>query len=69
MSLFSEPIIYTDLESIILLYKNGDLPEDQLAFPYQLSPEKVAWAHRDEIKRLSALVEAYPSSNQQKGKK
>ena len=60
--------VYTDLNSLILLYQNGDLPADELAWPYQAAPGKVAWAHRDELKKLSELGGAYPQANTQKGK-
>lgn len=64
----SNQTVYTDLNSLIMLYENGDLPADELAFPYNSGPGKVSWAHRDELKKLSALGGAYPTSNTQKGK-
>jgi len=64
-----EEIIYTDLEALVLLYRNGDLPEDQMAFKYNAAPGKITWIHRDELRKELALRGAYPSSNTQKGKK
>lgn len=64
-----EEIIYTDLNSLVLLYLNGDLPEDQMAFKYNAAPGKLAWAHIDEIKKQTALGQAYPGANTQKAKK
>lgn len=61
--------VYTDLNSLILLYQNGDLPADELAWPYNAAPGKITWAHRDELKKLSELGGAYPSANTQKAKK
>lgn len=65
----SSPIIYTDLESLILLYQNGDLPQDQMAFPYRQPSGTTAWVHRDELDKQLALRSAYPQANTQKGKK
>lgn len=64
-----EQIIYSDLDALILLYQNGDLPHDQMAFPYKQPSGTTAWVHRDEIKKQIALREAYPSANTQKAKK
>lgn len=61
--------VYTDLPSLILLYQNGDLPADEMAWSYQAGGGKVAWAHKDELQRLSELGGAYPSANTQRGKK
>lgn len=62
-------IIYTDLDSLVELYRNDDLPIDQMAFPYRMITGSTAWVHRDELKRQVALREAYPQANTQKGKK
>ena len=64
-----ERIVYTDLEALIILYQNGDLPEDQMAFPYKQLSGTTAWVHRDEIKKQLALRNAYPQANRQKAKK
>lgn len=65
----SERIVYSDLSSLIELYRNGDLPADELAWPYYAAPGKIAWAHRDELKKQMALGGAYPLANTQKSKK
>lgn len=64
-----EQIIYPDLDAVLLLYKNGDLPQDQMAFPYRQLSGTTAWVHIDEIKRQLALREAYPQANTQKAQK
>lgn len=64
-----ERIVYSDLSSLIELYRNEDLPQDELAFPYYAAPGKITWVHRDELKKQLALGVAYPSSNTQKSKK
>lgn len=64
-----ERIIYTDLNSLIELYKNNDLPEDQMAFPYRQPSGTTAWVHRDELRKQLALQSAYPAANTQKAKK
>ena len=61
-------LVYTDLNSIIELYKNGDLPIDQMAFPYAQPGGKTAWVHRDELDKQVALQMAYPQANTLKGK-
>ena len=61
--------VYTDLNSLILLYQNGDLPADELAWPYNVAPGKIAWVHRDELKKLVDLGGAYQQATNQKGKK
>jgi hypothetical protein len=66
------PVVYDDVTSILLLYKNGDLAEDQLIFPYYHSPAhkaagKVSWVHRDTLKNLLIMDGVYPGSNNQKG--
>lgn len=60
---------YQNIDVLIDLYRGGDLPEDELAFPYYIAPGKIAWAHRDELKKLSLLGDAYPKANTQKAKK
>jgi hypothetical protein len=62
-------LVYTDLNSIIELYKNGDLPLDQMAFPYEQPGGKTLWVHRDELDKQVALQMAYPQANTQKGRK
>lgn len=64
-----ERIIYSDLSSLIELYRNEDLPADQMAFPYRQPSGTTAWVHRDELKRQLALQTSYPAANTQKGKK
>jgi hypothetical protein len=64
-----EEIIYTDLNALVLMYQNGDLPEDQVAFKYNNPLGKIAWAHRDELKKQASLAAAYPTANTQKAKK
>lgn len=61
--------VYTDLQSLVLLYQNGDLPEDELAWPYNQAPGKIAWVHRDELKKMVMLGGAYIQASNQKGKK
>lgn len=61
-----DKLIYTDFNALLELYKNGDLPEDEIAFPYFSAPGKVAWAHRDELKKYNALGAAYPQANTKK---
>jgi hypothetical protein len=61
--------VYPDINALLLLYQNGDLPEDQMAFPYNAAPGKIAWAHKDELRKLAALSGAYPQANTQKAKK
>lgn len=65
----NEMIIYPDLNALILLYQNGDLPMEQMAFPYRQPSGTTAWVHRDELSKQSALQHAYPQANVQKGKK
>lgn len=65
----TDMLIYTDLASLIELYRNDDLPADQMAFPYKQPSGTTAWVHRDELKRQLALGTAYPQANTQKGKK
>lgn len=64
-----ERIVYSDLPSLVELYRNGDLPQDEMAWQYYVSPGKIAWAHRDELKMQLALGVAYPLANTQKNKK
>jgi hypothetical protein len=64
-----ERITYTDMNSLIELFKNDDLPQDQMAFPYKQPSGTIAWVHRDELKRQVSLQHAYPQANTQKGKK
>jgi hypothetical protein len=64
-----ERIIYPDLNSLIELYKNGDLPLDIMAFPYKQLSGSTAWVHIDELRKQLALQDAYPQANTQKGKK
>lgn len=59
-------IPYQDINALVMLYKMGDLPEDQMAFTYYSPTGKIAWAHIDEIKRQAALASAYPTANTQK---
>lgn len=64
--------VFDNLDVIKLLYSNGDLPEQQRIFPYYASPvdkraNKVTWVHRDHLKSLAALDNAYPNANTQKG--
>jgi hypothetical protein len=66
--------VFDDLDAIKLLYRNGDLPENQRIFPYYATPAdrktgKVTWVHQDHLKNLAALDSAYPQANTQKGKK
>lgn len=66
--------VYPDLDAIKLLYRNGDLPEDQRIFPYYASPadrikNKVTWVHQDHLKNLAVLDGAYPQANTQKHSK
>jgi hypothetical protein len=65
----TDMLIYTDLNSLIELYKNDDLPIDQMAFPYRQPSGTTAWVHRDELKKQVALQAAYPQANTQKAKK
>jgi hypothetical protein len=65
----TDMLIYTDLNSLIELYKNDDLPIDQMAFPYRQLSGTTAWVHRDELKKQVALQDAYPQANTQKAKK
>ena len=64
-----ERIIYPDLNALIELYKNGDLPEDQMAFPYRQLSGTTAWVHKDELRKQLALQDTYPQANTQKAKK
>jgi hypothetical protein len=65
----TDMLIYTDLNSLIELYKNGDLPQEQMAFPYKQPSGTTAWVHVDELKKQLSLQHAYPQANTQKGKK
>jgi hypothetical protein len=65
----TDMLIYTDLNSLIELYKNDDLPADQMAFPYRQPSGTTAWIHRDELRRQLSLQVAYPQANTQKSKK
>lgn len=60
--------VYTDLQAVILLYKNGDLPIEQRAFPYYEN-KQVKWVHQEHLKNLVALESAYLQANTQKAKK
>lgn len=64
----TDMLIYTDLASLIELYRNNDLPQDQMAFPYRQPSGTTAWVHRDELRKQLALQGAYPQANTQKGK-
>ena len=66
-----ENIIYTDLDSLIELYRMGDLPTDALAFAYHPTPGKpnITWIHKDELRRAADLQAVYPAANTQKAKK
>lgn len=66
--------VFSDLEVVKLLYRNGDLPEEQRIFPYYANPadaraNRVTWVHRDHLKNLAALDSAYPAANSQKNSK
>lgn len=60
--------VFPDLQAVMLRYTNGDLPEDQRAFPYY-DNKVVRWVHQDELRRLAALQGAYPQANTQRGQK
>jgi len=62
-------VVYTDLACVVELYKNGDLPQDEMAWKYYAAVGKVQWVHRDELKKMIVLNEAYPGSNTKKGQK
>ena len=57
----AEFLIYTDVDSLIDLLENNDLPLDQEAFPYGTAPN-IKWIHRTEIEKAYKLRMAYPSS-------
>ena len=65
----TEQTIYTNIDAVLDLYRGGDLPEDVMAFQYYGAGAKVQWVHRDELKRMAILGNAYPQANTQKGKK
>lgn len=74
MSTTHPSAVFSDLEAIKLLYRNGDLPAEQRIFPYYASPadrmqNKVTWVHQDHLKNLVALDGAYPRANTQKHSK
>ena len=64
-----ETIIYTDLECLISLYLNGDLPIEETIFKYYIQPGREAWMHLDELKKQVQLRSVYPQSSNQRGKK
>lgn len=66
-----EQIIYTNLDSLIELYRMGDLPTDVLAFAYHSTPgsANITWIHKDELRRMADLQAAYPAANTQKAQK
>lgn len=63
-----EQITYPDLEALMLLYKNGDLPEGEMAFKYMAAPGKEAWIHIDELRKQLSLRSVYPQANTTKGR-
>lgn len=65
----SGEVIYTDLDCVIQLFNNGDLPADEMAFKYYAMVGKIQWVHRDELKKLSILHSSYPTSSNKKGQK
>lgn len=61
-----EPIIYTDVESLIDLLENGDLPTDDLAFRYYKTAQdklnnKVTFIHKTELEDQLVLRRTYNS--------
>lgn len=64
-----ETIVYTDLDSLVALYVNGDLPLEENIFKYTVQPGKEAWIHVDELIDQVRLRSVYPQANNQKGKK
>lgn len=61
-----EPIIYTDVESLIDLLANGDLPTDALAFRYYKTAQdkldnKISFIHKTELKDQLVLRNTYSS--------
>jgi hypothetical protein len=62
-------IVYTDLESLVSLYINGDLPLEQIVFKYTVQPGREAWIHIDELKNQVKLGSVYPQASNKKGKK
>lgn len=59
-------IIYDDIKALVELYRNGDLPVDQMAFPYYESAKKVSWVHIDSLKNMVVMESVYPTSNNKK---
>ena len=64
-----ETIVYTDLECLISLYLNGDLPIEETIFKYYVQPGREGWMHLDELKKQVQLRSVYPQTSNQKGKK
>jgi hypothetical protein len=63
-----DKVIYTDLDSVIDLFEEGDLSSDELAFPYYKGgvgsdgQKLVSWVHRSELENYLILRKTYNNS-------